>query len=149
MDVSSISQASSVYTGQTNSAFQSWRQNFQALGSALQAGNLAGAQSAFANLMQNAPAALGAPNTNTSQNQTLTQDFNTLLGALQSGNLSDAQKAFATLKQDMAAMHQTHHHHHHQKSQGAAQTGSDTLATAAADNDGGRAGTGSTINASA
>jgi hypothetical protein len=120
MDVSGVTQSSSLYTSQTQSPFQQWRQQFQALGNALQSGNLSQAQSAFAQLMQNGPTAQSGQ-----QNSTLTNDLNALSTALQSGNVSDAQKAFATLQQDMAATGRSHHRHHHAQ-QSASQTATNT-----------------------
>ncbi|HVT12767.1 MAG TPA: hypothetical protein VHE55_10910 [Fimbriimonadaceae bacterium] len=72
-------------------------QNFKALSSALQSGDLAGAQKAFSALQANAPKKASA------QNNPAAKDFDALGQALQSGDLGAAQKAFATIQQDMQA----------------------------------------------
>jgi len=67
-----------------------------AVGSALQSGNLSGAQSAFATLQQDMGNSSGQSTTATSDT-----DLASLSSALQSGNLSGAQSAFATLMQNL------------------------------------------------
>ena len=95
-------------------------QDFTALQSTLQAGNLSGAQSAFAAFLQDVrktaqtagPASLFGPGTQTSK------DLQSLGGALKSANLAGAQKAFAILQQDIQTAGQsgaslpTAHVHH-------------------------------------
>jgi hypothetical protein len=71
------SQSSSV------SNWQQRQQNFKALGSALQSGDLAGAQQAFATIAANNPAVASNPNSPLAQ----------IGQALQSGNLAGAQQA--------------------------------------------------------
>ncbi len=63
--------------------WQQRQQNFKALGSSLQSGDLAGAQQAFATIMANNPAAASNPNSPLAQ----------IGQALQSGNLAGAQQA--------------------------------------------------------
>jgi len=78
-------------------------QDFTTLQSTLQAGNLSGAQSAFAAFLQDVqktaqlagPASLFGPGTQTSK------DLQALGGALKSANLVGAQEAFAILEQDI------------------------------------------------
>ena len=117
MSVDSINSTSGAYSqsiqsGQA-SAFKQRRQDFNALSQALDSGDLAGAQSAFAALqqsMQNVSQGQGGQKTG----QNNVQDAMTALEkALSSGDLSGAQNAFATLKQDMQNAGQAHHHHHH------------------------------------
>jgi hypothetical protein len=83
---------------------------FQQLGKDLQSGKLAGAQSDFAALTQNALGnQLSGPNA-------INQAFNTLGQDLKSGNLSAAQKDFAALQQDLqqgSGSSRVHHHRHH------------------------------------
>ena len=74
------SQSSSV------SNWQQRQQNFKALGSALQSGDLAGAQQAFATITANNPAAANNPSSPLAQ----------IGQALQSGNLAGAQQAAQT-----------------------------------------------------
>ncbi len=142
MDVSSVSQTSSLYASQQLNGMQSQRQNFQALAAALQSGNLSAAQSAFAQMMQNSPIGQGTQSSTASPNQTLTTDFSNLAKALQSGNVSDAQKAFATLQQDMSSVAKTHHGHHRHHAQAASALDSTGTADTAAGGDT----TGSTLN---
>ena len=70
------------------------------IGSALQSGDLSGAQKAFATLQQDMGNSSGQSTTSTSASTPGT-DLRALSSALQSGNLSDAQNAFATLMQDL------------------------------------------------
>jgi hypothetical protein len=84
-------------------------QDFTMLQSTLQAGNLAGAQRAFAAFLQDVqktaqtagPASLFAPGTQTSK------DLQTLGSALKSADLTGARRAFATLEQDIQAAGQS------------------------------------------
>ena len=149
MNVSGISQTSSLYGSQSSGTQSVWRQNFQALGSALQSGNLSAAQSAFAALTQNASGSVGSSTSSSSPNQTLAQDLNTLATALKSGNVSDAQKAFATFQQDLTSVSQTHHHHHHHGSQSTAATATDTTDSSASAGATALTSLGSTINLTA
>jgi len=81
-------------------------QDFDALQSALQTGNITSAQSAFAAFLQDVqktaltagPNSLFAPGTQTSH------DLQALGNALKSANLTGAQTAFASLKQDIQTM---------------------------------------------
>ena len=96
---------------------------FKQLAQALQSGNLAAAQKAFAEIQANAPQ--GATSQTTSgttaqatqgtggQGGTRPAAFAALGQALQSGNLAAAQQAFAQLQQAGG------HHHHHRGGQGA------------------------------
>src|SRR5271157_2103560 len=67
-----------------------------ALSSALQSGDLTGAQNAFATLMQD----LGSTNTQQAT-ATLSTDLTALSSALQSGDLTGAQNTLATVMQDL------------------------------------------------
>ena len=77
--------------------FQTRRADLRDLGRALARGNLAGAQTAYNNILklgQNGPAANGNPFLNSQREQ----DFAAIGQALQTGNLAGAQHAFATLR---------------------------------------------------
>jgi len=112
MSVSGISSTNSVSQNDWQSKFAQSQQYFNALGKALESGNLSAAQSAFSSLQQLMP--------NSSQNSTTTTGaggtnsigsaFNALGQALQSGNLADAQKAFAQVQQTMQTAQFGHHH---------------------------------------
>ena len=78
------------------------------MSSALQSGNLSGAQSTFALLQQDAPQ-LAAQSQNAQTANPRAQAMAALGSALKSGDLSKAQQAFASLQQ---AMQGGHHHHH-------------------------------------
>src|SRR5580658_8021721 len=90
--------------------FQEIKQDFQQLASALQSGNLSGAQSAYSNiqqLLQGSPGSSSTSNSSTSTgSNTLQNDFAALGQALQSGDLTTAQSAFAQLQTDFQASHQ-------------------------------------------
>ncbi len=98
MDSSSIGGVGSV---PNNLNFQQRAQSFRALDQALQSGDLAGAQKAFAGIQQ--------PGTASKAPQGLQNDFAALSSALQSGDLSAAQKAFATLQADAKTARAQHH----------------------------------------
>jgi DNA-binding FadR family transcriptional regulator len=104
MSISSAS-ASSVYQSSGTSNLQQRRQEFQALGQALKAGDLAGAQKAFAALNPNASSSTQP----TQSAQSSSNNFSQLAQALQSGDLAGAQKAFAAITSSHG-----HGHHHHQ-----------------------------------
>jgi soluble cytochrome b562 len=96
MTVSAISSFSASQT----SSYQTYRQAFSQLTSALQSGNLTTAQDAYATLASS-PAAQGTG--------PFAQALQQIGQDLQSGKLSDAQQALASLQQ----LRQTHSHHHH------------------------------------
>jgi len=101
---------------------QQRKQDFGQLASALQIGNLTGAQSAFSTL-QNLN--IQGQNTNTAVNSssnssdTISNDFAALGQALQSGDIGNAQSAFAQLQTDMQMQHSSGHHHYHHHNGGA------------------------------
>ncbi len=91
---------------QRQNPFQQIKQDFQQLASALQSGDLQGAQSAYSNIQQ----VLGNNATSTSSSggsNTLQNDFATLGQALQSGDLTQAQSAFSQLQSDFQAGRQS------------------------------------------
>jgi DNA-binding FadR family transcriptional regulator len=106
------------YVGSTSqqglSVAQQVQQDYAQLASSLQSGDLAGAQSAFANLQQ----ALQSQGTSTTQSttesgtssssgsDTIANDFSALGQALSSGNLSQAQSAFSQLQTDIQSTQQ-------------------------------------------
>jgi len=92
-------------------------QDFQAIGKALQSGNLATAQSGLASFQQ------ALQNTSQVNPQTLaTQPFGTnsqanadyqnLASAVHSGDLAGARKDFASLQNDLKPVAMAHHHQH-------------------------------------
>jgi hypothetical protein len=116
MNISAVN--SNLYEYQTaaqQSTFQQRAQDFKALQSALQSGDLSGAQQAFASLQQDLPGTAQIANGSNQSNPVskVSQDFQALQSALQSGDLATAQQAFSTLQQDLQSAHKAHHHHHH------------------------------------
>jgi hypothetical protein len=82
---------------QTQAYFQNRSADLQQLGKALENGNLAGAQTAYNNIVklgQSGPSASGNPFL-ISQRE---QDFTAIGTALQAGDLAGAQQAYATLR---------------------------------------------------
>ena len=115
MTVSNVSSTLSSYPPDTQSPWKRPGQDFKALQSALQSGDLTGAQQAFATLQQdqqNAPHAAKGPGASALATQ-VSQDFQALQSALSSGDLSGAKQAFATLKQDLQGAGRSRHAHHH------------------------------------
>jgi outer membrane protein assembly factor BamD (BamD/ComL family) len=125
--MSSISSVNSTtnpnQTTNQQSGYTQIAQNFQAIGSALQSGDLSSAQSALA-AFQQALQGNSQSNSQTSSSQPFgknsqaNKDYQNLTSALQSGNLSTAQKAYASLQNDLKSAqstksaHKGHHHHH-------------------------------------
>ncbi|HTI98832.1 MAG TPA: hypothetical protein VL527_08000, partial [Dongiaceae bacterium] len=105
--ISSISSSTNLY--QPNNDFAKRFQDFKALGTALQSGDLSSAQSALANLQQTVSGNSSTSTTSASQpfgkNSQANSDFQTLTSALQSGDLSGAQQAFTSLQSDLKAAH--------------------------------------------
>lgn len=119
MSVNSAS-SSSVYQTSGSSNLQQRRQDFKALSQALQSGDLAGAQKAFASLNPSAAsaAASGSSASSTTASTASTSPSQALAQALQSGNLPAAQQAFAAMQNQTQT--QGHHHHHHSQQPAAA-----------------------------
>jgi len=95
--MSTAAVSSSSISQQLQQYFQTRGTDLKQLGTALKNGNLAGAQTAFNNIVQlgkTGPAANGNPFL-ISQRE---QDFSAIGSALQSGDLAGAQQAFATLR---------------------------------------------------
>jgi len=112
MPLSSISTSSAYpYKDQVAHAFRQREQDFTRLGHALQSGDLAGAQQAFAALkkdtqtIQHAQQLRSLPS---GQNARGSRNFKEIESALNSGDLSGAQKAFAIVQQDIQAVRRSH-----------------------------------------
>ena len=101
MSVSAISSSSGLAPTAWQSQIGQVQSDFQALGKALQSGNLTVAQQAYATLQQDLPAS------QSSSSATSSNPLSAVGQALQSGNLTAAQQAFAALK----GHHHGHHHH--------------------------------------
>jgi ribosomal protein S20 len=109
MSLSGVSSGTPVYANPIQNNFKQRSDDFKALKSALQSGDISAAQSAFSTFKQDLQTAKSSSN-NTSQPS---QDFQSLESALSSGDISAAQKAFASFQSDVQAAHKSHHHHHH------------------------------------
>jgi hypothetical protein len=121
--MSSISSVTSATTNPyqvaSQNGFGQIAQDFQAIGSALQSGDLSTAQNSLTTFQQ---ALQGASPTSANQpfgkNSQANTDYQSLTSALQTGDLAGAQKAFTSLKTDLKAsqsaqaVHKGHHHHH-------------------------------------
>lgn len=124
MTISAISSNNSTYQTDITAKLSQRKQDLQNLASALQSGNLATAQQAFALLQKDAPNINQSQNNqSSSQSSGQTTPLQALASALQNGDLSGAQQAFSQLQQNMKA------HHHHHKGSGSSQTNSASSVT--------------------
>src|SRR5215813_2452102 len=117
MAVSGVSANCNASAANMQSRFKQRQQDFQNLSDALQAGNLQGAQQAFAALQQDcssSPNVTSVTGTSqTGQSSPLRQDIQTLQSALQANDLAGAQKALTSFQHDLQQAHQAHHYRHH------------------------------------
>jgi ribosomal protein S20 len=117
--ISGVSPVTNPYQTNDQAGYGQMVQNFNAIGSALQSGDLTTAQSALTAFQQALP---GSSSTSTSQpfgkNSQANTDYQSLTSSLKSGDLASAQKAFTSLQKDLKpaqttqAAHKGHHHHH-------------------------------------
>ena len=144
MSVSSVCSNSSIAQTDSSSVMNQWKQEFKLLASALQSGDLAGAQKAFKALQQLLQSnQSGGQSSNeqpaTSASNPIQNDFAALGQALSSGNLSSAQSAFSQLQTDMKAAgangasgaQSAHRGHHHRHASSASDSDSSTAASTA------------------
>jgi hypothetical protein len=121
--ISSVNSAPTPIPTTNQNSFAQIVKSFQAIGSALQSGDVATAQTALTNFQQalqgnsqaNSQAATSQP---FGKNTQANSDYQNLTSALKSGNLSTAQQAFSSLQNDLKSAqsakstHRGHHHHH-------------------------------------
>src|SRR3954463_8097100 len=112
--MTSVSTASLDYAGASQgpaAVLKQRRADLNALKTALQSGDLAGAQKAFAlqQDLQSTQGAAGQRGDASGQSSTLAKDLDALKTALQSGDLTGAQNAFASVQQDMRTGHAHRH----------------------------------------
>jgi hypothetical protein len=152
VSVSAVSSNSSLAQTDSSSVMNQWKQDFKQLASALQSGNLAGAQKAFKALQQLQQSnQSGGQSSNgqsaSSSNNPIQNDFVALGQALSSGNLSGAQSDFSQLQSAMQAAgsngasggtQSAHHGHHHRHASSASDSDSSAADATAS--------TGSTLN---
>ncbi|HSY18918.1 MAG TPA: hypothetical protein VK815_11310 [Candidatus Acidoferrales bacterium] len=146
--ISSVTPATNPYQITTQNTFAQSVNDFKAIGSALQSGDLSSAQSALAAFQQNQPAAAQSANSQPfGKNNQANTDYQTLTTALQSGDLAGAQKAFSSIQSDLKsaqAAHKGHGHHHHHEASSA--TTATTAATSSTSTTPGSATTGGVSN---
>ncbi len=123
MTVSGVCASTNSYQATIQSNVKQRQQDFQSLADALQAGNLQGAQHAFAALQKDrssraqVASVTGTPQAG--QSSPIRQDVQALQSALQSNDLAGAQKVLTTFQQDLQHVGQAHHHRpHHGGGQG-------------------------------
>ncbi|HTO58744.1 MAG TPA: hypothetical protein VMJ74_13165 [Pseudomonadales bacterium] len=116
VSVSGISSSAAYQPNATQTHFGQARQDFKDLASALQSGDLSGAQTAFAAWQQVMQSGQAGTQQNASQNggkqNQFAQDMAAVGKALQSGDVAGAKQAFAQLQQDMQSAGRMHHRHH-------------------------------------
>jgi len=121
-NISSVNSANNPIQPPNQDGFAQIVKSFQAIGSALQTGDVATAQSALTSFQQalqgNAPAnSQAATSQPFGKNSQANTDYQNLTSALKSGNLTTAQQAFSSLQNDLKsaqstkAAHRGHHHH--------------------------------------
>jgi ribosomal protein S20 len=98
-------------------------QEFQAIGSALQSGNISSAQNALTTFQQELQrTSQTAASQPFGQNTQANTDYQNLTSAVQSGNLATAQQSFSSLQSDLKSpastastqtAYKAHPHHHH------------------------------------
>ena len=113
MSIGSVS-GSAYQNYQTDPSKDQFKQDMQAIQTALQAGDMSGAQDAFSKL-QELQQSKQSNKKNGSSSDAVQSDMKALQSALGSGNVQDAQSAFAQLQTDMKPQG-VHHGHHHQSS---------------------------------
>jgi hypothetical protein len=106
----SISSASSSQAALQTNPFRQRANDMQALGKALESGDLDAAKEAFASLQANAPK--GPPPGGGSGDGKIKADFETLAKALADGDVDAAKTAFETLQKDLKAARAAHGHRH-------------------------------------
>ncbi len=158
MAISGVCSNANAYQPNVQSNFKQRQQDFQNLASALQSGDLTGAQNAFAALqkLQQGRQTQSGPQGDSSTNPIRT-DITALGKALQSGNISDAQTAFATLQKDFQSLQQGqggqpvggHHHHHHHHGGSTQEVTASTVSASTGSGPSVSPSTGSNINVSA
>jgi len=125
MNVSNVGSSCGTSQSAWQSQFKKVKDDFQKLKSALDSGDVSGAQDAYATLKQDLP----APKSNSSSSQPQT-DLQSVGTALSSRDLSGAQKAFAAFQQDVqtARASHAHKHHHHPDADGGQDNGGNSSA---------------------
>ena len=145
--ISSVNSATTPIPTTNQNSFAQIVKSFQAIGSALQSGDVATAQTALTNFQQalqgnsqaNSQAATSQP---FGKNTQANSDYQNLTSALKSGNLSTAQQAFSSLQNDLKSAQSNNSaqatnsarrgHRHHHSSSATSATPASTTATGSA-----------------
>jgi hypothetical protein len=128
--ISTVSSTTNPYLATNQNAFTQFVNDFNAIGNALQSGDVSTAQSALATFQRNLPGNSQSPSSQPfGGNSQANTDYNSLAGALQSGDLSGAQQAFASLQNDLEGGGKTRRHHHGSSSSDSTQSDASTETT--------------------
>lgn len=146
MSVNNVTSSTGVGRSGWRSTVHQAHEDFERLFQSMRAGDVSGAQQAYAALQQLAdnaplpnspPPAADAAAAAAGMVNPVAADWTALGQALQSGSTTAAQDAFTQLEQDLqAAVKNAGHHHHHRQAVGAAQTANAVAQTGAADGSG-------------
>jgi len=96
----------------TLSPVDQFKSDLQALFSAVQQGDMTGAQSALQAITNDVNAAQAGGQNGYGKQASPASDFQALIDAVTSGDTTGAQAALTKLQSDMAAVGGRHHHHH-------------------------------------
>jgi hypothetical protein len=110
--ISSVSSGTDIFQSAVQPNNKQIKNDFKALATALQSGNLSDAQQAYATLQKDAPNLFNS-NSSSSQAGAQNNPLAAIGTALQAGDITSAQTAFSTLQQSQKTG--GHHHHHHAK----------------------------------
>jgi ribosomal protein S20 len=119
-NISSGTPAANLNQNTNQSTVSQLAKNFQAIGSALQAGNVSSAQNALTAFQQALPSTQTSSSQPFGKNSQANTDYQNLTSSLASGDLAGAQKAFTSLQNDLKSgasasgtksAHKGHHHH--------------------------------------
>ena len=102
--------ATNSYQATNFSAFTQFVNDFNAIGSALQSGNLADAQSTLAEFQQDLPGQSQTTNQPFGNDTQANSDYQKLAGALKAGNLAEARQAYAGLQNDLQGTGKSRRH---------------------------------------
>jgi len=126
MSVQGVSGTTNPYLSNVQGGYSGAGSAFKNLVSALQSGDLTGAQNAYSALQSvfqaNGVAQRTSSTSSNGEQSQVSTDFAALGKALQSGNISAAQDAMKKLAQDMQSSRRAHHHHHHHGTRAASDT---------------------------
>jgi hypothetical protein len=116
MPISSISPGTSLLTtGASTAGFR--QRDLQALGQALNSGDLAAAKTALTTFQQNLQNQASSVLNNLNSNSPASRDIQSIQTALKTGDLPGAKSAFSQLRSDLRSAPSAHHGRHHTQAQ--------------------------------